>query len=103
MARDVIVKNQRTRTGTQGERIQLAQLNSFVECLFECAPLCIIWGDDPIGNVLLLEVFCEECVSLDLLWILMMQLTWFSFHTVVVLTIMLFPSAFSRLVPRLHQ
>ena len=45
------------------------------ECLFECTPLCVIWGDDPIGNVLLLEAFRDECDSLNLLYILKMQLT----------------------------
>ncbi len=69
------------------------------ESLLDGAPLCIVRGDDPVRNVLLLEMFRDDRDGLDLFWILVTQLTRFSFDISPTHTHELFPSASSFSVP----
>ncbi len=50
------------------------------ESLLDGAPLCIVRGDDPVRNILLLEVFRDDRDGLDLTLVLVTTVGSVSFH-----------------------
>ena len=72
--------NERTLERIDVEALVVPVESFFFECTLKRVPLRVVWGDNLVGDtLLLLEMFRNECDGLDLLLVLMAQLAPSSF------------------------
>ena len=71
--------NERTLERIDVEALVVPVESFFFECTLKRVPLRVVWGDNLVGDTLLLEMFRDECDGLDLLLVLMARLAPSSF------------------------